>query len=1100
MSNLRAHWFGILSLVLAGAGMATAQQETRLLRFPATNGDQVVFTYAGDLYTVAPSGGIARKLTNDTGYEMFARFSPDGTTIAFTGQYDGNTEVYAIPSGGGVPRRVTYTATLGRDDVSDRMGPNNIVMTWRDDSHIVYRSRQKEWNDFKGQLFEVSSTGGLSQQLPLPRGGWCSFAPDRRRLAYNRVFREFRTWKRYRGGQADDIWIYDADARTTTNITNNPAQDIFPMWSGTKIYFVSDRDELKKLNLYVYDLTTQQTQKLTNFTEFDVKFPSLGPGAIVFENGGFIHRCDLATGQTAKLSIVLEEDFVSGRGGLRDVSKEITNYEIAPDGNRALFGARGDVFTVPLKHGNTRNLTSTPGVHERSSKWSPDGKWISYVSDASGEDEIWIERQDGSAPAQQITRNADTYKYQPSWSPDSKKLLWADKKLRLHYVEIESKKVTEVARATAWEFSDYCWSPDSKWIAFAKPEEKRMTTIQLYSLDAARATEVTDGWFDSYEPAFSADGKYLFFVSERNFAPTYGQTEFNHVYRDMASIYLVTLAQDTPSPFAPKSDEVKVRDAEKAKQAGGKGEADAGTKGEGGKAADRAVTVKVDAAGIQSRITVVPVSAAAYRNLQSVGDKLYYIRNGSKDEKPKLFLYELDKQKETELGEINGFEISADGKKMLVSQQQAYAIIDLPSAKVEIKELLSLTDMKVNLDRRAEWQQIFRECWRQMRDFLFDPHLHGVDWEGIRKKYEPLLASVNHRTDLTYVIGEMIGELNIGHSYVGGGDYPKPERILTGLLGAHIEPDAASRTYRIAEILKGQNWDKNLRSPLTEIGVKVNEGDYIIAVNGTPTSTIPDLYAALVNTVGKQVTLRVNAKPAAEGSHETVVVPVGDERELYYYRWVEGNIEKVNKATDGKVGYVHIPDMGAPGLNAFTKYYYPQIRKEALIVDVRGNGGGNVSPQIIERLRREIAMIGIARNTAPVPDPGGMVMGPKVMLIDEFSASDGDIVAYRFKKYKLGPLVGKRTWGGVVGIRGSLPLLDGGFMNRPEFSRYDIGGTEWIMEGKGVEPDVFIDNDPAKEHAGIDEQLNKAIDIIKEAMKKEPVQLAPPPQFPDKSK
>ncbi len=1096
MPNLRA--LRIAILILAGTTIVTAQQETRLLRFPATNGSQVVFTYAGDLYTVPASGGVARKLTSDVGYEMFARFSPDGKTIAFTGQYDGNTEVYVMPSEGGVPRRLTYTATLGRDDVSDRMGPNNIVMTWKDDTHIIYRSRQIEWNDFKGQLFEVSTEGGLSQQLPLPRGGWCSFSPDRKKMAYNRVFREFRTWKRYRGGQADDIWVYDADTKSTTNVTNNPAQDIFPMWSGTKIYFVSDRDDLKKLNLYVYDLTTQQTQKLTNFTEFDVKFPSLGPGAIVFENGGFIYRCDLATGQSQKLSIVLEEDFVSGRGGLRDVSKEITNYEIAPDGNRALFGARGDVFTIPAKYGNTRNLTSTPGVHERNSKWSPDGKWISYVSDASGEDEIWMMKQDGSAPAQQLTKNADTYKYQPLWSPDSKKLLWADKKLRLQYVEVESRKVTEVARATAWEFSDYCWSPDSKWIAYAKPEEKRMTTIQLYSVADEQTTEVTDGWFDSYGPAFSGDGKYLYFVSERNFTPVFGQTEFNHIYRDMASIYLVTLAQETPSPFAPKSDEVKIKEAEKGKQTAGKGDGESKT--DAGKAAEKAVIVKVDARGIQSRITAIPVTGAAYRNLESAGDKLYYIRSGSKDEKPKLFVYELDKQKETELGEFNGFEISADGKKMLVNQQQAYAIIDLPTARIEIKDKLTLTDMKVTLDRKAEWRQMFTECWRQMRDFMFDPHLHGVDWEGIRKKYEPLLAFVNHRTDLTYIIGEMIGELSIGHSYVGGGDYPKPERILTGLLGARIEHDAASHTYRIAEILKGENWDSHLRSPLTEIGVKVNEGDYILAVNGKPANAIPDLYAELVGTVGKQVTLRVNAKPTEEGSHETVVIPIGDERELYYHRWVEGNIEKVSKATDGKVGYVHIPDMGGPGLNAFAKYYYPQIRKEALIVDVRGNGGGNVSPQIIERLRREITMIDIARNAAPVPDPGGMVLGPKVMLIDEFSASDGDIVAYRFKKAKLGPLVGKRTWGGVVGIRGSLPLLDGGFMNRPEFSRYDVEGTEWIMEGKGVEPDVFVDNDPAKEYAGTDQQLNKAIDVIKEAMKKAPVKLPPPPQYPDKSK
>ncbi|MGA9120292.1 MAG: PDZ domain-containing protein [Bacteroidota bacterium] len=1065
-----------------------AQQEARLLRFPAIHGGRIAFTYAGNLYTVPSTGGVARKMTNDVGFEVFPRFSPDGKQLAFTGQYDGNTEVYVMPADGGVPRRLTYTATLSRDDVSDRMGPNNIVMTWKDNSHIVYRSRQIEWNDFKGQLFVVGLDGGLSEELPLPRGGWCSFSPDGTKMAYNRVFREFRTWKRYRGGQADDIWIYDFASKTTTDITNNPAQDVFPMWTGKKIYFASDRDENKRMNLYVYDLTTQQTKQLTNFVDFDIKFPSLGDSAIVFENGGYIYRMDLSSETAVKVPISIDEDFDTGRGGWRTVSDEVTNFEIAPDGSRALFGARGDVFTVPVKYGNTRNITATPGVHERNSKWSPDGRWISFISDASGEDEIWITPQDGSGPAQQITTGADTYKYQPYWSPDSKKIMWADKKLRLQYVEIESRKVTEVAQATAWEFTDYCWSPDSKWIAYARPEEKVMTTIQLYSLESGNTVAVTDGWFESTEPSFSSDGKYLFFVSDRSFRPSYGQLEWNHIYRDLAKIYLVTLAKATKSPFEPKSDEVKIEKKE-----------DTSTKPAEKKETPRTVSVVVDTAGIQSRIAALPISPAAYRNIETAGDKVYYIRNGTKDEKPKLFLYELDKQKETELGEINGFEISADGKKMLVGQAKSYAIIDLPTSHVDLKEPLNLADMKVNLDLHAEWNQIFHECWRQMRDFLFDPHLHGVNWKAIEKKYEVLLPYINHRTDLTYIIGEMIGELNIGHSYVGGGDYPKPERILTGLLGAKLEQDPKTHFYRIVEILKGENWDPEVRSPLTAIGVNVKEGDYILAVNGKPTNQMANIYAALVNTVGKQVTLRVNARPEEAGSHETVVLPTGDERPLYYYQWVEQNIAKVNKATDGKIGYVHIPDMGVAGLNEFVKYYYPQLRKDGLIVDVRGNGGGNVSPQIIERLGRKPAMIDIARNAAPTLDPTGMVLGPKVMLIDEFSASDGDIVAYRFKKYQLGPLVGKRTWGGVVGIRGTLPLLDGGYMNRPEFSRYDTGGKEWIMEGHGVDPDVVVDNDPAKEFAGDDQQLDKAIEIIKQELKEHPVVVPPPPPYPDKS-
>lgn len=1066
---------------------AHSQPEARLLRFPAIHGNQIVFSYAGDLYTVAATGGTARKLTNDAGYEMFARFSPDGRTIAFTGQYDGNTEIYLMPAEGGVPTRVTYTATLSRDDVSDRMGPNNIVMAWRDNETIVFRSRMIERNDFVGQLFSVSRNGGLPEQLALPRGGFCSFSPDGKKMAYNRVFREFRTWKRYRGGQADEVWIYDFATKSLTNVTNNPAQDIIPMWSGNKIYFASDRDDLKKMNLYVCDLATSTTTRLTNFTEYDVKFPSLGDNAIVFENGGYIYRLDLATGQSAKVPVMIQEDFASGRGGLRDVSKEVTNYEIAPDGNRALFGAHGDVFTVPAKNGNTRNITETPGVHERNSRWSPDGKWIAYISDASGDNEVYVAPQDGSAPATQLTRNADTYKYQIIWSPDSRKILWGDKKLRLQYVDVASKTVTQVAQATAWEITDYDWSPDSKWIAYAQIEEKKMATVYLYNVDTKENTAVTDGWFDSYGPAFSSDGKYLFFVSDRSFSPTYGNTEWNHVYVDMSSIYLVTLAKGTASPFAPKSDEVSLK-AATPEAKGGKDE----KKNTGG-------GTVVDPEGIQQRIEALPITSAGYRNIQSAGDKVYYVRNGSKDEKPLILMYDLDKQKETELGQFNGFEISADRKKMLVGGGGSYSIIDLPTGKIDAKEKLDLSGMKVNLDRHAEWNQIFNECWRQMRDFLYAPNMNGVDWPKMRERYSALVPYVNHRADLTYVIGEMIGELNIGHAYVGGGDLPKVERIQTGLLGATIDRDA-SGYYRIRKILKGQNWDKGLRSPLTEIGVDAHEGDYILAVDGSPTNRMSNIFAALVNTAGKQVTLTLNSAPREAGSRTTVVVPISDERQLYYYNWVQKNIEKVTKATDGTVGYVHVPNMGVDGLNEFVKYYYPQLRKEGLIFDVRGNGGGNVSPQIIERLRREAAMMTIARNTSVNIDPGGMILGPKVCLLDEFSASDGDIVAYRFKKHNLGPVIGKRSWGGVVGIRGSLPLLDGGFLNRPEFSRYDMEGKEWIMEGHGVDPDIVVDNDPAREFAGTDDQLNKAIEVINTELRQHPVKLAPHPPYPDKSR
>ena len=1067
-----------------------AQQDARLLRFPAVHGPQLVFTYAGDLYTVAITGGEARKLTNAPGFEMFARFSPDGSQIAFTGNYDGNTEVYVMPAHGGEPKRLTYTATLNRDDVSDRMGPNNIVMGWTPDGkNVIYRSRKQSFNAFVGQLFSVPAKGGMSVELPLPEGGWSSFSADGAQLAYNRVFREFRTWKYYRGGMADDIWIHDFSTKTTKNITNHPAQDIFPMWFGDEIFFVSDRD--RTANIFVYNVKTQQTNKVTNYTEYDVKFPSAGDKAIVYENGGDIFCLDVATRNARKISVRINDDGFAGRNVLKDVSKEIQSADVSPDGKRLVLSAHGEVFTVPVKSGITRNLTLSSGANDRNACWSPDGQWIAFISDSSGEFEIHIQKQDGSEPAIQLTTGADTYKFNIEWSPDSKKILWNDKKMRLQFVDIKTKDVTLVVQSPRWEFSQFAWSPCSRWVTYVETAENQFGRVFIFNTENKKKTAITDIWYDSGSPSFSRDGKYLFFVSDRNFTPTYSEVEWNHIYQRMSRIYAVALAADTPNPFAPVNDEVK-SNADEAKKDAQK--VDPKAKTESKKEETVAIT-KIDTIGLAGRIFDLPIAADRYRNLQNEGNKLYYQRGNN------IYMYDLEKQKETELGQGMNYTLSADGKNMLVTKGGEYWVMDTPTAKINLEDkAIDLSGLKMYVVKQAEWKQIYDECWRQMRDFFYVSNMHGVDWPAMREKYAVLLPFAKTKDDVNYLIGEMIGELNVGHAYISGGDRVQVPRLQMGLLGAKISKDAASGFFRIDSIMAGANWNKDLRSPLTEIGVDAKKGDYITAINGQSLEKTSDIYQFLVGMANRQIELQLNSKPALSGSRKVIVIPVADESGLYYYNWVQANIRKVDKATNGQVGYIHIPDMGVEGLNEFAKHFYPQLNKKALIIDDRGNGGGNVSPMIIERLQREIQRANISRNSLiPTQTPSQMMIGPKVLLINKYSASDGDLFPYGFKNYGLGKVIGTRSWGGVVGIRGSLPFVDGSDLRKPEYATYSSETGEWIIEGLGVEPDIVIDNDPAREYAGIDDQLNKAIEVILEEMKNyRPI--PPVPDAPDKSK
>ncbi len=1120
----------VLPLLLVVDSSASAQNlpnTTRLLRFPATNDRQIVFCYAGELYTVPKDGGTARRLTSGPGYSSFPRFSADGTQLAFTSQYDGNTEVYVMPGEGGVPKRLTTTATLNRDDISDRMGPNNIVMTWENTKPlIVFRSRKKTFNSFLGELYTVGLDAELPQQLPLPRGGFASFSPDDSKMAFNRVFREFRTWKHYRGGMADDVWIYDFKTGTTTNLTNNEAQDICPMWGpDNRIYFISDRDG--RMNLFSTDLTGKDTKQLTSFKDYDIKFPSIGKESIVFEQAGYIWRYDLANGKSAPVPIDIKEDFASGRSAFIDASKNIQSVNTAPDAQRVIVVARGDLFSVPMKEGTARNLTRTSNAHERDAVWSPDGKWIAYNSDATGENELYVRSQDGKGQPQQLTSNADTYYYQAIWSPDSKKLLWSDRLQRLRYIDVASKAVTLVDEDKTGEINGYDWSPDSNWITWSRPEENGGDKVSLFSLADKKTTAVTDDWYSADNPTFSDDGKYLMLTSSRDFKPIFGQTDFSNVYRDLERVYLVTLAKDTEAPLGPRSDEVgkkKDKDKDAEKKDGDKKDADkkadekkpddkkGGDAKDKDKDAKKPVTVKVDLGGIGDRLSALEIAPGNYNNLRMVDNRIFYLRRtvaddqaeeddgNGRDRKQHLCVYSMEDRKETVLGDVNSYEITADGKKMLVKIKKDYAIIDLPKDKLETKDHeLKLAGLDLQLDRHVEWTQIYNEAWRHMRDFFYAPNMNGVDWKAMRDKYAVLVPFVNHRNDLTYLIGELIAELNNGHAYTGGGERPDTPRIKLGLLGAELSRDPASKAYKIDRILPGENWSKHARSPLTAIGVNVKPGDYILAINGIPVSTLPNLYDALIGTADKQVILRVNSKPADDGARDVTVVPIADESPLYYKEWVQKNVDEVSKKTNGEVGYIHIPDMGQEGLNEFTKQYFPQIRKKGLIVDVRGNGGGFVSPLVIERLRRALVMIEIARNGTPQTNPSQTFLGPMVALCNEFSASDGDIFPYRFKAMGLGKLIGKRTWGGVVGIRNPLPLTDGGQLFRPEFAPYSKDGKGWVIEGHGVDPDIVVDNDPAKEFKGEDQQLNRAIEEIQSDLKTKRYDMPPVPPYPNRN-
>ena len=1108
---------GIASLALALPLMAASvQDEARLLRFPAVGGGKIVFCYAGNLYSVGIDGGRAVKLTSDVGYECFPKISPDGQTVAFTAQYDGNTEVYTIPITGGEPKRITYSALVGRDQVGERMGPNNIVMGWTPDGkQIVYRSKQWCFSGLRAQLCKVSVDGGLPEFIPTTEGGFCSYSPDGKKLAMNRMFREFRTWKYYRGGQADDIWINTVGTTKLEKITDNDAQDIFPMWIGNEIYYLSDRD--RTMNLFVYDTKSKQTRKVTDFTEYDCKFPAhSADGYVVFENGGYIYKYDVRKGAAEKLTIQLADDNVWSRTEYRSGNLSINGYSLSPDGKRVLMVARGDIFSLPAEKGPVVNISRSPESHEREAEWSPDGSRIAWFSDASGEYEVYTAPADNMTQATRLTSFNEGYPTNLQWSPDGKKLYFSTLHWDVYELDVDSKALTRIIVGKDAAIRAFTLSPDGAWAAYTTEMPNYMSGLWIFDLKARKSYQVTDRWYPAGQPLFSRDGKYLFFTSSRALRSQYSDVEWNASYNLSDYVFILPLAKDTPNPLTLSNDEYEIRRSEPAND--GKGPADAG-KGKpapgkpgsntpssaGVTGGSPAPVTKVDLDGLAQRATALPLPAGRYRLVLSDNDKLYYSSFGAPAGPAGpggrgasgLKTFDL-KTLQTGDGPADmPLVLTPDAKKALVRSEGKFKVVSFgggPSRGGNVPT----DEIDMMIDHEAEWAQIYDESWRITRDNFYVENMHGVDWNHMREKYGQMLPYVKHRDDLTYLIGELIGELNIGHAYITSGEKPDIPRIATGLLGATYSKDKGTGAFRIEKIFRGADWDASLRCPLRTPGVDAKVGEYIVEVNGTPTKDLVDPGQALIGKAGKTVSLKIASSASGKGARTVYVKPVSDESNLAYYEWVQTNIEKVDRLSGGEIGYIHIPDMSSEGLDMFTKLFYTQLDKKALIVDDRMNGGGNVSPMILERLQREVYRVNMYRNGGNQPVPNEAFYGPKVCLIDKYSSSDGDLFPYGFRQLGLGKLIGTRSWGGIVGITSSRQFVDGQDMRTPFFTSYSTEG-EWIIEGHGVDPDIVVDINPFEDWLGKDAQLEKAVEYLKGELKNYKP-LPGTPAAPDKSK
>ncbi|MEN7549177.1 PDZ domain-containing protein [Rapidithrix thailandica] len=1035
-----------------------AQVNARMLRHPDVSQTQICFVYAGDIWVVPKEGGTAVKLSSPKGEESFPRFSPDGSQIAFSGNYNGNTDVFVVSSTGGLAKRVTYHGS------TDRM------VDWHPEGErILFASTRRSGRQRFSQFYLISPAGGMAERLPIAYAEFGSFSPDGKQIAFTDRSRVFRTWKRYRGGWAADILLFNLEDYSSSKITSKASNDELPMWHGNKVYFLSDQGPAQRYNIWVHDLHTQQTSQLTRFKDFDVHFPSIGPEELVFEAGGNLYLMNLASQEykEVKINVVTDQQFLVPR--TESVEKYVQNMNISPDGKRALVEARGEIFSLPAEEGYVKNLTHSSGTAERFPAWSPDGKFIAYWSDASGEYELTIMDVQKNESVSKVTSLGPGFRYHLFWSPDSKKLAFVDQTSRIKIFDREKNRIQEVDQGLwmmyggQYDFSA-SWSADSRWLAYARGLDNQHNGIFLYDVQNQSRHQVTSGFYNANNPVFDPEGNYLYVTTDNHLNPIYGNFDYSFVYPNSTHLAAICLRKEVLSPLAPKNDEVRVEKEE-----------------ENDKEEKKEVTIDLE--GLEERMVILPPQPGNYSRLRAAKGKLTYLHfpnTGASEEKSALKYFDLEKRKEqTVIQGVDAYELSADGKKVLVFKQEDNSGIVSLEAGQKLEKPLPLQEMKMVVDPKAEWKQIFTEGWRLERDYFYDKNMHGVDWSAMRERYGKLLEDAVTRWDVNFVLGELIGELNASHTYRGGGDTEQASKQNVGYLG--IDWDISGEHYRIGKIIKGAAWDAEVRSPLAMPGVDVKEGDYILAVNGVPLSIEFEPYHAFQGLGEKVVELLVNEKPELATARKVIVKTLNSETRLRHLAWIEAKRQKVEEASGGKIGYIYVRSTGIDGQNELVRQFAGQRHKEGLVIDERFNNGGQIPDRFIELLNRKPLAYWAVRDGKDWVWPPTANFGPKAMLINGWSGSGGDAFPDYFRKAGLGPLIGSRTWGGLIGISGAPSLIDGGSVTVPTFRMYNPDGT-WFKEGHGVEPDIEVPEDPTQLALGNDLQLEKAIDYIMEKL------------------